>query len=44
MELLPGGAALRSALAPVASLPELGLALASTREPVLALSWLWPSP
>jgi protease-4 len=43
-DLLPGGASLRSALAPLAPLSEMAQALASTREPVLALGWMWPSP
>ncbi|MCS6900444.1 MAG: signal peptide peptidase SppA [Myxococcales bacterium] len=44
LELLPVGASLQTVLDTVAPLPELALALASNREPVLALGWLWPSP
>jgi protease-4 len=41
LEWLPGGASLRAALPAPQHLPELGLALASSREPVLALGWPW---
>lgn len=44
LDLLPGGASLRTHLAPLASLSEVALALSTNREPILALGWLWPSP